>query len=147
MADFGTDFIDPVGAHGAIDHVSVGVRDVAAARVFYDAALAPLGLARATGEGFGDDSWGWGYGRPSVFAQLWIQAPFNGGEPSPGNGVHVCLRAQSRAAVDAFHAAALAAGGRDDGPPGLRSYHPTYYAAFVRDLDGNKLEAVTHAPE
>ncbi|MDX2101086.1 MAG: VOC family protein [Alphaproteobacteria bacterium] len=144
MADFDDSVTDPVGTHGTLDHVSVGVSDVAAARTFYDAALAPLGLVRAMGEGMGDDSWGWGYGKPNAFAQFWVQLPYDGGRPQPGNGCHVALRATNRAAVDAFHAAALAAGATCDGPPGLRSYHPTYYAAFIRDPDGNKIEAVTH---
>ncbi len=144
MSDFPDDFVDPVGTHGALDHVSVGVSDVARSRVFYDAVFAPLGLTRATGEGMGDDSWGWGYGRHKAFAQFWIQAPFDGAAPSVGNGVHICLRAPDRAAVEAFHAAALAAGGRDDGAPGVRSYHPTYFTAFIRDPDGNKIEAVCH---
>lgn len=120
-----------------IDHVSVGVADLQRASTFYEAALAPLGLtrliARPTTVGFG-----------KAYPELWIN--LRAGMPSvpPDSGVHVCLRARTTAAVDAFHAAALASGGRSDGPPGPRpEYHASYYAAFVFDPDGNRIEAVT----
>jgi catechol 2,3-dioxygenase-like lactoylglutathione lyase family enzyme len=117
-----------------IDHVSVAVRDLAAAMRFYDALLATLGYRRldtrpATA----------GYGKS--YSEFWIN--LRAGAAS-ADGAHVCLRARSSDAVDAFHAAALAAGGTDDGPPGLRPHFgKNYYAAFIRDPDGNRIEAVT----
>lgn len=132
----------------SLDHVSIGVVDVNAARVFYDAALAPLGLKAVMPVNVGGNPVAIGYGETPERPFFWIGLPFDGKTASAGNGVHICLTARDRAAVDAFFAAALAAGGRDDGGPGLRPhYHPAYYAAFVRDLDGNKIEAVCHAPE
>ena len=119
-------------------HVSVGTRDLERATRFYDAALGALGYRRTMSESFGC---AWGLDWP----EFWAQLP-DAGEASPGNGVHVAFIAASREAVDAFHAAALAEGGSDAGEPGLRDYTPDYYAAFVRDPDGNKLEAV-HMPE
>jgi catechol 2,3-dioxygenase-like lactoylglutathione lyase family enzyme len=118
-----------------IDHVSVAVRDLAAATRFYTAALAALGYAmleeRAATVGFG-----------KRYAEFWIN--HRPGGAAPGAGAHVALRAADTAAVDAFHAAALAAGGACDGPPGLRPQHGEgYYAAFIRDPDGNRIEAVT----
>jgi catechol 2,3-dioxygenase-like lactoylglutathione lyase family enzyme len=119
-----------------IDHVVLNVRDLEASRAFYEKALAPLGWELISGfeggAGFGVE------GKP----MLWIAAR----EPRH-EGVHVALRAPDRGCVDAFHAAALAAGGTDHGPPGLREpYHPHYYGAFVLDPDGNNLEAVCHDP-
>jgi catechol 2,3-dioxygenase-like lactoylglutathione lyase family enzyme len=141
MAEFDDSIADSVGPHGCIDHVSVGITDIARAVAFYKAALAPLGL-EATFEA----DWGAAFGKPKAFSQFWVHPPFEG-EASVGNGVHVALRAPNRASIDAFHAAALAAGGTCDGPPGLRPhYHADYYAAFVRDPDGNKIEAVCHTP-
>jgi catechol 2,3-dioxygenase-like lactoylglutathione lyase family enzyme len=120
-----------------IDHVSVAVRDLASATRFYDALLAPLGFAkleeRPATVGFG-----------KRYPEFWINhRPLR--DPAPmGSGAHVALRAASTAAVDAFHAAALDAGGTSDGPPGLRPQHGSgYYAAFIRDLDDNRIEAVT----
>jgi catechol 2,3-dioxygenase-like lactoylglutathione lyase family enzyme len=131
-----------------IDHLSLDVTDLARSRAFYDAVLAPLGYARRAEQ---EDSYGYGpastRGDTAIGSHafaFWI-----GEEPKaqPANG-HVCFKAKSRAAVDAFYRAALAAGGRDNGAPGLRpEYHPTYYAAFVLDPDGHRLEAVTHKPE
>ena len=123
----------------ALDHVAVEVADVAASRAFYERALAPLGIGVVmqwdeTFIGFGAP------GRPS----FWIRQA--GGSPASGP-LHVAFHATERARVDAFHAAALAAGGRDNGSPGLRQYHPSYYGAFVLDLDGNNVEAVCHRPE
>ncbi len=116
-----------------IDHVSLQVSDLARARTFWSGALAPLGYA-AVGEG---DETSWGVGS-SGGATVWLGA----GRPQKP-AVHVAFRAATRAEVDAFHAAALAAGGRDNGRPGLREhYGPTYYAAFALDPDGNNVEAV-----
>jgi len=120
-----------------IDHVSVGVSDIERSARFYETALAPLGLSRLVTRpatvGFG-----------KVYPEFWIN--FRGGMApvAPDSGVHICLRAKSTADVDAFHAAALAAGGRSDGAPGLRPHDRVrYYAAFVIDPDGNRVEAVT----
>jgi catechol 2,3-dioxygenase-like lactoylglutathione lyase family enzyme len=120
-----------------IDHVSVAVRDLAAAVDFYEAVLTPLGFAkldgRATTVGFG-----------KRYPEFWINARPIIAQPAPGSGIHIALRAPSTVAVDAFHAAALAAGGACEGPPGLRPQHGEgYYAAFIRDPDGNRIEAVT----
>lgn len=120
-----------------IDHVSVGVADLERASAFYEAALAPLGLtklmARPTTVGFG-----------KTYPEFWINLRVGMPRVPPESGAHVCLRTRTTAAVDAFHAAALASGGRSDGPPGPRpEYHASYYAAFVFDPDGNRVEAVT----
>jgi catechol 2,3-dioxygenase-like lactoylglutathione lyase family enzyme len=121
------------------NHVSVGTRDLERAGRFYDAALGALGYRRTMSEDFGC---AWGLQWPEFWATLPTE-----GEAAAGNGTHVAFVAASREAVDAFHKAALAAGGTDAGAPGLRpDYTPDYYAAFVRDPDGNKLEAV-HLPE
>jgi catechol 2,3-dioxygenase-like lactoylglutathione lyase family enzyme len=120
------------------DHVGLNVRDYAASRAFYERALAPLGY-RVVME---FDDWkaaGLGEGEAPTF---WIS------EREPiCTGTHVAFTCDDRATVDAFHEAALAAGGLDNGAPGLREYHPTYYGAFVHDLDGNNVEAVCHKPE
>lgn len=119
-----------------MSHVSVGVSDLVRAGAFYDAALTPLGAKRILDEGFGI-----AYGRQ--FPEFWIGAPHDGHPPAPGNGVHFAFLAESREQVHAFHAAALAAGGTNDGPPGPRPhYGAEYYGAFVRDPDGNKVEAM-----
>jgi catechol 2,3-dioxygenase-like lactoylglutathione lyase family enzyme len=117
------------------DHVSIGVRDVAKAKRFYDAALKPLGYkCLSQGEG------SLGYGRDAV--ALWISATQRPVPADEKSGLHFCLTAPTRKSVDAFHAAALRIGGRDNGKPGLRSdYSPTYYAAFVVDPDGYRIEA------
>jgi catechol 2,3-dioxygenase-like lactoylglutathione lyase family enzyme len=117
------------------DHVSIGVRDVAKAKRFYDAALKPLGYkCLSQGEG------SLGYGRDAV--ALWISATQRPVPADEKSGLHFCLTAPTRKSVDAFHAAALRSGGRDNGKPGLRSdYSPTYYAAFVVDPDGYRIEA------
>ena len=120
-----------------LGHVSFGVSDLARAAAFYDAALAPLGYGRVWTSphavGFGEKGAG---DKLALFARP-------GRAAAPGPGFHLAFDAPSRAAVDAFHAAALEAGGKDDGPPGPRPhYGPTYYAAFVVDPDGHKLEAV-----
>ena len=126
-----------------IDHIALHVHDIAGATEFYLKALAPLGYgmvmevsAEETGHGaaigFGADQ------KPS----FWL------GEGGKASGpMHVAFAAPSRAAVDAFHAAALGAGATDNGPPGLRpEYHANYYGAFVLDADGNNVEAVCHLP-
>jgi catechol 2,3-dioxygenase-like lactoylglutathione lyase family enzyme len=120
-----------------IDHVSVAVRDLAAAADFYEAVLGTLGFAKLDGRaatvGFG-----------KRYSEFWINQRPALAAVAADSGVHIALRAPSTAAVEAFHAAALAAGGTSDGPPGLRPQHGEgYYAAFVRDLDGNRIEAVT----
>ncbi|GIK49985.1 MAG: VOC family protein [Hyphomonadaceae bacterium] len=131
----------------AIDHVSVGVADMQRAKAFYDAALAPLGMAPMMPVEIGGQLVGVGYGQQGK-PSFWVQLPIDGQPASMGNGVHVALTAPTRAAVDAFFLAALEQGGVEDGRPGLRAeYHPSYYAAFVRDPDGNKIEAVSHTPE
>lgn len=125
------------------DHISIGVRALARSMAFYDAALAPLGVVRLW-----DNARAAGYG-PAGFAG---EAPFaiiqmGDGVTLTGAGVHLALRAADRAAVDGFYTGALACGGQCDGPPGVREhYNPGYYAAFVRDPDGHRLEAVVHEP-
>ncbi len=121
---------------GVLSHVSLGTNDFPRAKAFYDEVLATLQMRCLM-----DFPGGAGYGRN--FPEFWIQQPHDGGRASAGNGVHVCFLANSVEEVKAFHAKALERGGRDDGPPGLRpEYTPGYYAAFVRDLDGNKIEAM-----
>ena len=120
-----------------IDHVSIPVRDLAAAARFYEAVLAPLGMTRLENRpataGFGKS-----------YPEFWLNLREGMMPASPSSGAHICLRARSTEIVDAFHAAALAAGGVSDGTPGLRSHHGDgYYAAFIRDPDGNRIEAVT----
>jgi catechol 2,3-dioxygenase-like lactoylglutathione lyase family enzyme len=120
-----------------LDHIGLDVRDYARSKAFYEAALAPLGMTLMMEPvpgvgGFGTD-----------FPFFWIGERGRG----PDSGAHVAFRVEDRATVDAFHAAALEAGGSDNGGPGLREiYHPTYYGAFVLDPDGNNVEAVCHAP-
>jgi len=126
-----------------IDHTGIAVSDFAVAKAFYDEALAPLGasmLMIVPKEFTGGKNVG-GYGRERPV--WWLN---DGGEPGPGR--HTAFTAASRAEVDAFYAAAIAAGGRDNGKPGLRPhYHDYYYGAFVFDPDGNNIEAVCHLPE
>jgi catechol 2,3-dioxygenase-like lactoylglutathione lyase family enzyme len=120
-----------------IDHTGIGVRDVRTSAVFYDAVLATLGLRRVVELPANDGGDGVGYGvQHPVF---WIDR-FH----PHGTRQHTAFAAKSRAEVDAFHAAGLQAGGKDNGSPGLRSggYPPGYYAAFVLDPDGNNMEAV-----
>jgi catechol 2,3-dioxygenase-like lactoylglutathione lyase family enzyme len=127
-----------------IDHLGFPVSDYARSKAFYTQALAPLGYtlvmeiggehteSNSPAAGFGAD------GKPD----FWI-----GGEGGLRGVLHVAILAKDRAAVDAFHRAAIAAGAKDNGPPGLRPhYHKTYYAAFVLDPDGHNVEAVCHAP-
>jgi catechol 2,3-dioxygenase-like lactoylglutathione lyase family enzyme len=118
------------------DHVGLNVRDYGASRAFYEQALAPLGYSVV----MAFDEWkACGFGTNEQ-PEFWISQR----EPY-GTGTHVAFTAPDRATVDAFHEAALAAGGRDNGEPGLREqYHPTYYGAFVLDADGNNVEVVCH---
>lgn len=126
-------------------YITLGTADIARARTFHDAVMATLGHTRVAGY---DDETGSAWGLDDPGPHLWVTAPFDGGAPSTGNGTMVSFLAASRAAVDAFHAAALAHGGRDEGPPGLRPpYGPHFYAAYVRDPDGHKLNAVCYRPE
>ena len=127
-----------------LDHIGFAVSDLERSRAFYTAALKPLTIApvmEVTAEQTGADAHvGFGVEHKPFF---WI-----GGGPRPADSVHVAFTAPSRAVVDAFYRAALDAGGTDNGPPGIRPYyHPAYYGAFVRDPDGNNIEAVCHAPE
>lgn len=119
-----------------IDHVSIGVKDLARAARFYDAVLAPL---RYTCEYAGDTSRGYGDERRTAF---WTNLAKRPVPPDPDSGLHICFAAPDRASVDAFHAAALANGGKDNGKPGLRpDYGAGYYAAFAIDPDGYRIEA------
>jgi catechol 2,3-dioxygenase-like lactoylglutathione lyase family enzyme len=120
-----------------IDHISVGVSNLERAAGFYQATLAPLGLLRLVTRpatvGFG-----------KAYPEFWINLRADMARVEPDSGAHICLRAKSTGDVDAFHAAALNAGGSCDGAPGLRPHDRVrYYAAFVRDPDGNRIEAVT----
>lgn len=121
-----------------IHHVSVGTNDVARARAFYDAVMPVLGMRLLNGSARSAD-----YGVGSFLFS--IETPVDGEPASAGNGVHIAFAAGRRAMVDQFHEVALAHGGRDAGPPGLRpQYDEHYYGAFVLDPDGNKIEAVTY---
>ena len=120
-----------------IDHISVGVSDLERSARFYEATLATLGLVRLVTRpatiGFGKS-----------YPEFWINLRAGMPRVAPESGTHICLRAKSTADVDAFHAAALAAGGASDGAPGIRPHDRVrYYAAFVTDPDGNRIEAVT----
>lgn len=125
-----------------LDHISLGVTDLERSRRFYDAALRPVGIVRTVDFGNGSD---YGTMPGSLGVEFTITA-----EPAvmPSRGMHVCFGAPDRHAVRAFYAAALREGGKDDGEPGLYTeYHPDYFAAFVLDPDGHRVEAVCHAPE
>jgi catechol 2,3-dioxygenase-like lactoylglutathione lyase family enzyme len=122
-----------------LDHVGVTVADYERSKAFYEKALAPLGFTllmefSGAAAGFGSDDGA----RPALF----IEAH---GEPVRGR-LHIALSAGTRAQVDAFHVAAVGAGGTDNGAPGLRWYHPDYYGGYVLDPDGNNIEAVCHSP-
>ena len=118
-----------------IDHVSIGVRSIGTAKRFYDAALKPLGyVCLSEGEG------SLGYGQGTI--ALWISSAKRPVAPGMESGLHFCFSAPTRKSVDAFYAAAISAGGRDNGAPGLRAeYGASYYAAFVIDPDGYRIEA------
>ena len=127
-----------------LDHVSITVRDIGKAEVFYDAIMAALGAvkagARADWIGYGERC----RAKSAQHSYLSIRL----GDVGSDYGRHWCFKAKTRAAVDAFWRAGLAAGGSDDGAPGLRPrYHASYYAAFLRDPDGNRVEAVCHIAE
>lgn len=136
-----------------LDHMTFRVTDIARAKAFYSAALAPLGYSVCFEGEFGSHILGFAYPDASQpdgkKADVWfIDGPSPYGGPAASSGCHLAWRAQSRAQVDAFHRAALAAGGRDNGAPGLRpEYHAHYYGAFVIDPEGNNIEAVCHSPE
>jgi catechol 2,3-dioxygenase-like lactoylglutathione lyase family enzyme len=124
-----------------LDHIGVSVSDFARAKTFYVKALEPLAITVAM-EVNAPTYQGAGFGKARK-PDFWV----GGGGPAPSGPIHVAFVADDRPAVDAFYAAALAAGGRDNGAPGLRPhYHPNYYAAFVLDPDGNNVEAVCHKP-
>ncbi|HTR83256.1 MAG TPA: VOC family protein [Reyranella sp.] len=121
-------------------HLTVGINDVARAKAFYDAVTKPLGLERRI-----DQPDAAAYGPPGGRAPLWIVRPLDKKPATAGNGITIGLDAPNRAAVDAAHAGGLAAGGKDEGKPGLRPhYHANYYGAYVRDPDGNKVCIVCH---
>jgi catechol 2,3-dioxygenase-like lactoylglutathione lyase family enzyme len=121
-----------------IDHVSIAVRDLRKAEPFYAAVLAPLGMRKLR-------EWpnaAIGFGK--TYPEFWINQRHGMDRVGEDSGVHICLRATDIRSVEDFHAAAVRAGGTSDGAPGVRAqYHSGYYAAFVRDLDGNRIEAVT----
>ena len=120
-----------------IDHLGLNVSDVAVSRLFYERALEPLGITVLAEY---PEFIGMGEGRAPY---LWLAQ-----RDPVGQAVHVAFHCKQRAVVDSFYEAALKAGGKDNGPPGLREiYHPTYYGAFVLDPDGNNIEAVCHKPE
>lgn len=124
-----------------IDHVSVGVSDLERAARFYEPTLAALGLSRLVTRpatiGFG-----------KAYPEFWINLRATMAQVAHESGTHICLRAKTTAEVDAFHAAALASGGVSDGAPGLRPHDRVrYYAAFILDPDGNRIEAVTFPSE
>ncbi|MFC7473826.1 VOC family protein [Dankookia sp. GCM10030260] len=126
-----------------IDHVSITVPDLAAATPFYDAVMTALGVP-VVGR---DAGWlGYGLRADAAHPERCYLSVLAGAAPEPASRRHWCLKAADRAAVDAFWRAGLAAGGADDGAPGLRPhYHAGYYAAFLRDPAGNRIEAVCHA--
>lgn len=122
-----------------LSHVSLGTNDAARAAAFYDPVLATLGIRKLNERDGSLD-----YGTSIMFFSL--EKPVNGQPASVGNGVHIAFLAETRAMVDEFHRTALANGGSDAGAPGLRpEYDANYYGAFVRDPDGNKIEAVSFA--
>jgi catechol 2,3-dioxygenase-like lactoylglutathione lyase family enzyme len=126
-----------------IDHLGISVKNHAASRAFYLAALAPLGIGVVMAVSKEES------GAPSDFTGLGSEGkPFFWiGEGQPDGGMHLAFVAKTRAQVDEFYRAALAAGAKDNGPPGIRAhYHPNYYGAFVIDINGVNLEAVCHAP-
>lgn len=121
-----------------MSHVSIGSNDLDAALGFYDTVLATIGAERKL------EVPGVAVAYGKAYPEFWVQHPIDGAAANSGNGVHFGFIAPNREAVDAFHAAALAAGGTDDGAPGLRpEYGDGYYGCFILDLDGHKIEAAT----
>ena len=128
-----------------LDHFTLRVRDIAATRAFYTAALAPLGYVNAF-DAVHDGAAIVGFGFTQENGSMRIDSWFIDHREPVSGPTHLCWVAATRAQVDAFHAAALAAGGQDNGPPGLRAhYGPSYYGGFVIDPDGNNVEAVCRA--
>jgi catechol 2,3-dioxygenase-like lactoylglutathione lyase family enzyme len=126
-----------------LDHVSITVSDIRAAEPFYDAIMKVLRVVKV---GHREDWLGYGErSRPAHPERVYISIR-KGPKPEEALGRHWCFKAKWRTQVDAFWDAGIANGGSDDGPPGLRDYHASYYAAFLRDPDGNRLEAVCHHP-
>ena len=125
-----------------LHYVTIGTNDLARARAFYGPTLATLNIVALHD---GDAESGYGTAGQSVI-RLYVTRPYDGKPASHGNGSMLALHAPSRAVVDAFHAAALANGGSDEGKPGLR-YSANFYSCYVRDSDGNKLSAVCEAAE
>jgi catechol 2,3-dioxygenase-like lactoylglutathione lyase family enzyme len=124
-----------------LDHVSITVRDLARAKPFYKAVMEALGAVLAYER---DDAIGFGErNRPHDDGHSYISV-YASPAAAPDARRHICFRAASEGMVKAFHAAGLRCGGEDEGAPGLRNYHPGYFAAFLRDPDGNKIEAVFH---
>jgi catechol 2,3-dioxygenase-like lactoylglutathione lyase family enzyme len=128
-------------------YVTLGSNDMARSKAFYDAALKPLGVVCHSSDE--DDI---GYGAPVKSGEtpatlLWIVRPYMKLPATWSNGTMIALKAETRAAVDAFHAEALKAGGIDEGKPGLRPYRANFYSCYVRDPDGNKISAVCEKPE
>jgi catechol 2,3-dioxygenase-like lactoylglutathione lyase family enzyme len=124
-----------------LHHVSVGSSDIGRARAFYDAVLTVLGLRVLAEDDASAD-----YGASDIIFS--VETPLDGRPATAGNGVHIAFQARDRAAVQAFHRVGLAHGGSDDGAPGLRpEYDQNYYGAFLRDPDGNKIEAVTFSAD
>lgn len=122
-------------------HVTVGTNDLARARAFYDAVLAPLGYKRLKDLGDRGSCWG------QTTEEFMVLTPADGRPATSANGGTISFAAPSRAAVAEFHRAALAAGGKDEGAVGPRGFWPNAYAGYVRDLDGNKLAAYCLKPE
>ena len=130
------------GDNSMFSHVTAGSNDMAKSKAFYDGVTQALGLVRHME--FPD---GVGYGPKGGRPQLWIVRPIDRQAASVGNGITIGLEADTRSAVDAAYAAGMAAGGKDEGKPGLRThYHPNYYGAYVRDPEGNKVCIVCHKP-
>ena len=133
-----------------LDHISLAVAEYERARAFYDRVLATLGHRRVMEITDQPEFVAAGYGGSQPEPGIWIGAGRGPGAsaPVPPDGQHVAFAAADRSAVDAFYRAALQAGAKDNGPPGIRAqYHPDYYACFVIDQDGHHLEAVCHRPE
>ncbi|MEM7173547.1 MAG: VOC family protein [Pseudomonadota bacterium] len=129
---------------GMLSHFMLGTNDLPAATAFYDKVLGALGLNRVV-----EGDWAIAYACATEEGpRFWVCSPFDEKPATVGNGTHVAFLAPSRDAVDAFHRFALESGGADEGKPGLRPhYSENYYGAYVRDLDGNKIQAVCYAVE